>query len=328
MVRVGLVGCGIISGMHLDAWAQVGEQARVVSVADIDPERAAAAAERSGARAVEVETLLADPEIDAVDLTLPHHLHREYTERAFAAGKHVLCQKPIAHTLDDADAMIAASQAAERTLVIAEATRYDALVPKARELVDSGAIGRPLAVQVSMNWWQGGEYLQTPWRFDVGLMGGGALVDGGIHYVDYLLHYAGLPVEISCFTRRVREAYAGEDLAFVQARHADGLLSALAISASSRHTPSYPLRVWGDEGSVIAERGRLVLRRERGEEETFELQHSGMLGPIRDFLACLATGGRPLSGGPEARANLAYVHAAYESAATGRVVRLDSTTAG
>ncbi|MBI5833009.1 MAG: Gfo/Idh/MocA family oxidoreductase [Armatimonadetes bacterium] len=323
MIRVGLVGCGIISGAHLDTWAQVGEHARVVAVADVDADKAQAAATKSGASVLAFEAMLADPAIDAVDLCLPHHLHRPFTEAALAAGKHVMCQKPIAHTLEDADAMIAAAERSGRTLLIAESCRYDPLVPRARELVDTGCIGDVLAVQVTMAWWQGNEYLTTDWRFDEHLMGGGALVDGGIHYVDYLLHYAGLPEQMSCLTRRVRDCYAGEDVAAVTARHRDGVLSVLTISASSRHTPGMPLRVLGTAGSLTAHRGRLELRSDRDGEQTIELPPGAwMAGPIEDFVSCVATGAQPLSSAPAARDNLAYVKAAYESAREGRVVSL------
>ena len=97
MIRVGLVGCGIISGAHLEAWAQLGERARVTAAADVDEAKAQAAAATAGARVMSFEAMLADDAIDAVDLCLPHHLHRPFTEAALAAGKHVMCQKPIAH---------------------------------------------------------------------------------------------------------------------------------------------------------------------------------------------------------------------------------------
>ena len=323
MIRVGLVGCGIISGAHLEAWAQLGERAQVTAAADVDEAKAQAAAATAGARVMTFEAMLADDTIDAVDLCLPHHLHRPFTEAALAAGKHVMCQKPIAHTLEDAEAMVAAGERSGRVLLIAESCRYDPLVPEARAVVDSGAIGDVLAVQVTMTWWQGNEYLGTAWRFDEHLMGGGALVDGGIHYVDYLMHYAGLPAEVCCLTRRVRDCYAGEDVAAVTARHRDGVISVLTISASSRQSPGVPLRVLGTGGSVTAHRGRVEVRSAEQGERSIELPpHRWMAGPVEDFVSCVETGAKPLSSASAARDNLAYVKAAYQSAREGRLVAL------
>ncbi|MBI2299145.1 MAG: Gfo/Idh/MocA family oxidoreductase, partial [Armatimonadetes bacterium] len=323
--RIGLVGCGIISSAHLDGWQSLAEVARVEAVCDVDPERARQAAEKLGGARVytDYHQLLADPALDAVDLCLPHHLHRPVTEEALAAGKHVLCQKPIATTLADADAMLAAAERAGRVLAVAELSRFNPAVAKTRELLDEGVVGQPILVQSVMPWYQGGAYMQTAWRFAVDTMGGGALIDGGIHHVDLLLALLGRPLWVSCATRRVRDIFPAEDTAVVTGEFEGGVLATLTVLWSARHTPGVLLRVCGTEGTLTAEHGVVRVASDRLPDQTAEHtlpQLNGFGALMRDFVECTETGRRPRMGGPEARADLSFVLAAYESARTGRVV--------
>ncbi len=326
-VQVGLVGCGIISAWHLKGWQAQGEQATVAAVCDVDRARAEqAAAQLGGARVyTDYRDLLADPALDAVDLCLPHHLHRCVTEEALAAGRHVLCQKPIATNLADADAMIAAAERAGRVLAIAETCRYLPAISRAQELLAEGVIGQVVLVQSVMPWYQGGDYMNTAWRFDTATMGGGALIDGGIHHVDLLLGLLGTPVRVSCLTRRVRDVFPAEDTAVVTAEFADGVLAVLTVLWSARHTPGLTFRISGTAGTLTVEGGTLQVTSDRLPEQTvtYTLENQFGFGAVMaDFVACVASGGRPRMGGPEARADLAFVLAAYESAAGGRVVTL------
>jgi predicted dehydrogenase len=326
-VRVGLIGCGIISGAHLDAWQACAPRGRIVAVADPDPEKANRAAEKApGARVfTDHRALLADPDIDAVDLCLPHHLHRAVTEEALTAGKHVLCEKPIANTLAEADAMIAAAERAGRVLLIAEQMRYEGTVPAARARLAAGDIGEVLVAQATMGWFQGGVYLQSEWRLDAVLGGGGALIDGGHHWVDLLLNLLGEPKEVTAMTRRVRPCYGGEDIAVVTARFASGVVGTLTVCSSTHRYGTPIFVIMGTEGQIVGYWDRIEVRAEGlpdGRlEQPIERRH-GFQAEMNDFLDAVLDGAVPKSGGREARADLAFILAAYESAATGVTVRL------
>jgi predicted dehydrogenase len=327
MLEIGLIGCGVISGAHRHAWAKLGDRARLAATADPDLGRARAAADPSGARAVaDYHELLADPAVAAVDLCLPHHLHRAVAIDCLRAGRHVLLEKPIATSLEDADAIIAAAEAAGRVLMVAENCRFDPTVPLARRLMDEGEIGQPILCQVLSAWFQGGEYLDTAWRFDPSTMGGGMLIDGGHHRVDTLLTLLGRPTRLSCLTRRVREVFPTEDTVAIVADFADGVLAQLALTQSTHWHPDQMFRVVGSEGSLTGRRDGVEVRG-TGREATFHAAPpvDTFLAEMTHFLDCIETGSRPLMGGPEARATLEFVLAAYESARSGRVVELAST---
>ncbi|NUQ00834.1 MAG: Gfo/Idh/MocA family oxidoreductase [Armatimonadetes bacterium] len=281
---------------------------------------------RGGGRWVtDYRELLADPSLDAVDLCLPHHLHRPVAVEALRAGKHVLCQKPIATTLADADAMIAAAEAAGRTLAVAEMNRFQPAIARARELLEAGLIGEPILAQSVTSYFQGGDYLTTAWRFQPEEMGGGALLDGGIHHVDVLLALLGPVVEVACLTRRVRDIFPTEDTAALLLRFASGVLGELTVMWSARHTPGQLFRVSGTAGMMVAEGSHLRVVSEQlpQHEEVFALPTFRWLHEaVADFVTAIATGRPPRMGGPEGRADLAVVLAAYEAAATRRVVTL------
>src|SRR4051812_34920394 len=105
LFRVALVGCGLISEAHIRAYKQHADRARIIICCDVDAERAARrAAEIEGARTMtSYEAVLADPDVDAVELCIPHHLHAEAVIAAARAGKHILCQKPLGRTLAECD---------------------------------------------------------------------------------------------------------------------------------------------------------------------------------------------------------------------------------
>jgi predicted dehydrogenase len=193
-LRVALVGCGIISDAHIKAYAQHAERARITVCCDIDADKAKQRADQvgNGARAVtEVADVLTDPNVDAVEICTPHHLHPEAVIGAARAGKHILCQKPLAKTLAECDAMIEAARQAGVVLYYAETNRTMPAAVGLKRALDEGRIGRLIGIQATYAHWQGGEYMTTAWRYDPNITGGGQLLDGGIHYVDVMLHVGG-----------------------------------------------------------------------------------------------------------------------------------------
>ncbi len=124
-LRVALVGCGLFSESHIRAYEHYPERARITICCDLDLEKAVQRAELiTGARAVSsLDAVLADPDVDAIEICTPHHLHADIAIAAAQAGKHILCQKPLAKTLAECDAMIAAAQAAGVVLYYGETNR-------------------------------------------------------------------------------------------------------------------------------------------------------------------------------------------------------------
>src|SRR5262249_16762486 len=154
---------GIISEAHVRAYAQHADRARITVCCDLDAEKAAQrAAQAGGARVVtRLEEALADPEVGAVEICTPHPLHAEAAVAAAGAGKHVLCQKPLAKTLAECDAMIAAGREAGTVLYYGETNHTLPAAEAAKHAIAQGRIGQLIGVQATYAHWQGGRYLST-----------------------------------------------------------------------------------------------------------------------------------------------------------------------
>lgn len=330
-LRVALVGCGIISEWHIRAYRQHAERTRITVCCDIDGQKAAERAELVGdARAVtSFEEVLADPDIDAVEICTPHHLHPEAVIAAARAGKHILCQKPLAKTLAECDAMIAAANQAGVVLYYGETNRTLPAAVAAKRAVAEGRIGQLIGTQATYAHWQGGQYLSTTWRYDPRVTGGGQLLDGGIHYVDLMLHIGGPIESVTCFTTRFRAELGGEDTAVVNVRFQDGPLGTLFSSQAAGiwlPEPSFVafgtegvLAVGGPEGALVLHRPDLPDRR----EVLLPPQQDSFATMIGRYLDTVLDGAPNPAPGEIGRENLKVVLAAYESARLGREVRLD-----
>ncbi|MBV9852849.1 MAG: Gfo/Idh/MocA family oxidoreductase [Armatimonadetes bacterium] len=333
-LNVALVGCGLISEEHIRAYQKQADRARIIVCCDIDPNKAAQRATLVGdARAVTtLEEVLADPEVDAVEVCTPHHLHAEAVIAAARAGKHVLCQKPLAKTLAECDAMIAAAAGAGVTLFYGETSLTQPAAVEAARVIAEGRIGRLVGVQATLAFWQGGKYLSTAWRYDPGVTGGGQLLDSGVHALALMLKIGGPIRTVACLAARFREELGGEDTCALSVRFEGGHLGTLFCSqAAGTWVPQPSLVAYGTEGAVTlgGPLGALVLHRPDLPDRREVLQEqrgdpfAAMIGQYLDTVL----GGAPSpSPGEAGRENLRVVLAAYEAARTGREVTMDEVT--
>ena len=205
MLRVGIIGTGRISDLHAIEYLQ-SERARIVAVCDIDEQSARRRAGEWGVPPARVfnnhHDLLALPDLDLVEILLPHHLHHPVTLDALAAGKHVSVQKPMALTLAEADEMIAAAAAAEKTLRVYENFIFYPPVVRAKALIDAGEIGDPLTIRIKSNAGFSPTAWHVPlaawaWRFNPEICGGGPILfDDGHHKFALAWHFMGLAEQV------------------------------------------------------------------------------------------------------------------------------------
>lgn len=201
-VRVGLIGCGRISTLHAPGYLDH-PRAQLLAVCDQDVAVANARAREWGIQRVysDYGRLLDDPDIDAVEILLPHHLHKQATLAALRAGKHVSLQKPPVLTLGDLAELYKAAQSAERRLRVFENFMYYPPHIKARELVQAGAIGEPLSVRIKTAAGRFDDGWQVPissqaWRMDPDTCGGGpTCFDHGYHCYNMARFFIREPVE-------------------------------------------------------------------------------------------------------------------------------------
>lgn len=334
-LRVALVGCGLISEAHIRAYEHYPERARITICCDLDLEKATQRASMiAGARAVSsLDAVLADPQVDAIEICTPHHLHADIAIAAARAGKHILCQKPLAKTLAECDAMIAAAQAAGVVLYYGETNRTMPAAQVMKQAINDGRIGHLTGVQATYAHWQGGKYLSTAWRYDPRIAGGGQLLDGGIHYIDLMLHLGGPIQSVSCYTARFRPELGGEDTAVVNARFAGGQLGTLFSSQATGVWYSGAsfvafgtegvLTIGGQQGGV---HGALNLYRADLPDQhavLLEAHENSFVVMTGRYLDTVLDGAVNPSPGAVGRANLRVVLAAYESARLGREVALE-----
>ena len=192
MLRVVVAGAGFMGATHAPRWAAQ-EDVRVVGVYSRSLARAAGVAEPLGARATDDLAALLQMDADAVDICLPTDRHPEVACSALAAGRHVVCEKPIALRIDDAERMAAAARAADRLLLVAHVVRFWPEYARLFELVRDGAIGRPTSA-VAQRLQEG-----PGWAADSATTyahTGGQVVDLQIHDDDYLMWLFGMPRQV------------------------------------------------------------------------------------------------------------------------------------
>jgi len=194
-LRVGIIGCGGISRVHLASLLKM-ENAKIVAVCDIKPDRLKAAQELTGADAYDNwEELLKREDIDIVHILTPHYLHAPMSIAALEAGKHVLTEKPMATTVEDAHRMIEAAKTAKGTLSVIFQNRYNASTVAVKEMLDKGELGKLICARASICWHREAPYYtESGWRGSLETEGGGTLINQAIHTLD-LLSYLGGPIK-------------------------------------------------------------------------------------------------------------------------------------
>jgi predicted dehydrogenase len=339
-IAVAVVGCGWAGTRHAHAFRRQGALLRWA--VDTRQERAAALA--AGAEetrvAADFRTALEDPAVDAVTICLPHHLHAPVTVAAAQAGKHVLCEKPLAASLTEADRMIAAARDAGVMLMVAENVHFDPLYHEMRRLLDAGAIGRPALIQMTRECYLTRSFLEDRrWFLDRRAAAGGIMMSGGIHDFEAMRLLIGEVAGVSALRARQRFAeMEGDDTSIAQVRFVDGTVGTLVESfvMKSLITASGPevhtVRIDGELGSLAVRDGHTIrLFSERPEylpggvltqhdlyvpeTDTFERE-------IAHFLTCLRSGEEPRSSGRSQRRPLEIVLAAYASMESGAPVTL------
>lgn len=247
MATWGLIGLGKIADVRVaPAFRKAGEHLR--AVAGRDPERTAAFAARHGGTPTTIPELLADPEITAVYVAATNDLHAEYTQAAAAAGKHVLCEKPLARTLEEAEAMIAACRQAGVHLGTAFMMRFHPVHQAIHQLVAAGTIGTPLQARVQFGF-ELKPGRQT-WRMDQAAAGGGPLMDVGSHAVDLLSFVTGAGVkEVGAFAARQALAGSAEDAAVLNLVLDNGMLAQVNVAFNTPFART-GFEIHGTAGSI------------------------------------------------------------------------------
>jgi len=328
LITIAILGGGFMGASHAANYRALGNRVRVKTVASRRSDRAAAVAESVGAELTDdLQSVLRDPDVDAIDICLPTPMHRELAEAALAAGKHVLLEKPIALTLEDADAIVAAAAQSRRIFMVGLVLRFWPEYVELQRRVSGGELGRPLSVSAlrlspPADW--------NDWMADPG-KSGGVPVDLLIHDFDQMNWLLGPP-------RRVfaRAPHPDHVIAIVEYDGAHGIaegsmampkaypfssnVRVLAEGGVAEYAFSAaPAEGGGNVGASAAPRGLQIYLKSGAEPVSVPVEPADPWGPeITYFVECVEQGRAPEQGtGPQARAALAVALAAVRSLESG-----------
>ncbi len=350
MIDVAVVGAGAIAPSHVEAYLRFPQRCRIVAVVDIYPEKAQRLVERFGLDAVvadDVHDVLGDRARAAglaggppglVSVCTPPATHAPITIDALHAGSAVLVEKPMATSLEECDAMLAAEKQSAQLLSVVAQNRFRTPMMRLKRTLDAGLAGRILHAQVESYWWRGPSYYDLWWRGTWQSEGGGPTLNHAVHHLDALQWTMGLPVEVQAVMANLAHASSEvEDISIALMRFGDGSLGQATSSVvhhgeeqqmvfqGERARVSVPWRVYASrprangfpdrDHDVESEIGRFA-------ESVPALEHEGHTGQIDDVLRALEGGSRPLVDGVEGRKTLELISAIYASAVTGSAARL------
>ena len=345
MIRVAVAGCGKIAQVrHLPEYRDHPE-AHIWGLFDLNRERAQALAEQYGAKAYpSYEALLSDPEVDAVSICAANTAHADMAVAALKAGKHVLCEKPMATTLQDCERMAEAARESGKTLMIGQNQRLTPAHQKARALVEQGAIGRVITFTTVFRHGGPETWSVDPgantWFFDKNKAALGVMADLGVHKTDLIQYLLGQTVtEVTASLTTLDKKYADgspitvDDNAICIYRMSGGAVGTMTASWTDYCGESNATVLYGTEGVLRIyddPAHSLVLHHRGGEMETFDLDAiqtndaQTKSGVIDLFVNHLLRPELPCISGESVLAAMRAVFAAVESSETGRTVRIDS----
>jgi len=358
---VGLIGSGFISWVHFHAFKD-NPKAKVVAHADVDAVRGQAFASEHGIARFydDPGKLFADPDVHVVVLGVPNAFHHPLAMQAFAAGKHVICEKPLALRLEDAKEMVDTARAKGLTLAYAEELCFVPKYERAKELMEGGGIGKPYLVRQCEK--HAGPY--SPWFFQRGPGGSGITMDMGCHAIEAIRWALGKPrvkavtAWMSTFVwtaDKVRATFPDmppgdlkddevvEDHVIVLMEFENGVLGQAESSWALQGGMDSTLELFGSEGVVYADMLKgswLKAYSEKGFPGLWEpnrgwchpdwewSRNNGYPQEDAHFVDCILDGKPPIEGGQDGFDVLEIMLAAYHSAGTGQRVTLPFRPAG
>ena len=329
-LRIGIVGAGAIAQRNATEAAASGA-AKIVGVFDLNHKVA-----REMAKALSApfypsyEALLASPDLEAVLLSVPHYLHKSMTMEAAVRGKHVLVEKPMANSLDEAKEMIACCKQNGVLLTVNYSFRYLPKIQKAKQFIDEGALGDITGIQIiahqfkDRGYWTGARSNSPDdWRASKEKCGGGFLIMNVCHVIDYIYFITGLK------GARVYSEYATlgppadvEDIISVTSRLTNGGIASISASSIMRGTDQAEERIWGTKGTLILNADGISLYSTRpidGKRPGKMTRYAKFPAVswtaewVKGFASAVRQGKEPDISFQEGWENLAFISAAYQS---------------
>ena len=345
-VKVAILGGGFITDIHMESYHRFVPEATVTAVYTRKAEKAKAFAEKYQIPEWydDIDTLLKKADCDVVDICLPNYLHAEATLKAAAAGKHIIIEKPLSVTLEEADKMIAACKKAGVKLMYAEELCFAPKYERARHMVKEGAIGDIYMLKQSEK--HSGPH--SDWFYDVNLAGGGVLMDMGCHGIAWfrwmLNNSKALSVYATMNTVLHKGRTKGEDNSVVIIEFENGIIGVVENSWAKHGGMDDRSEIHGTGGVIYADLfmgnssisyskhgyGYAMEKADTTVGWSFtvfeEAFNQGYPHELQHFIDCVQNDKQPVVTGEDGRAVLEIIYAAYASAGSGKKIQLPYTS--
>ena len=330
-LRVGLVGAGWIMPQHLAGWCAAGAQ--VVAIAEPDAAARRKISEEYGIRKQfdDFHALLACAEIEAVDIAIPTYLHAEVAEEAARAGKHVLCEKPMARTARECSRMIEAARQTRVFLMPLHNRVFFPSIRTAKAIIQDGDIGEPRFFRGSF---LTGHYPRGNWRGDPELSGGGVAIEAGVHLIYTAEHLVGRIASVNAQTAQfVQEGLPIEDAVVIDLRFTCGAMGVITLAYGCAY-PDDGCQVIGSEGAILVNGVELQAFRRpplqvyRHKDKSWRAPHidwnwpRSFIGTITHFVHCVRGEEDPIITPQDGLSAISVVEAIYHSAREGKRVEV------
>lgn len=338
---IAIIGAGAIAGVHIDAYGLYPERCEVRAVCDIYREKAEQLIAEKGLQNAtayaDYQQALQREDIDAVSICLPPSMHAPMSVDSLRAGKHVICEKPMAGSLEECDEMIAAARESGKLLCIVAQNRFKSPHMKLKRLLDEGAIGRVQFATVNSLWWRGENYYDIWWRGTWQKESGGCVTNHAVHHIDLLQWMVGMPERVMAVIGNVGHHNSEcEDVGMAVMQYPE--MFAQLTASIVTHSEAQELIFQGEKASVAVpwqvvaskplpngfpeNNPEVAAAIERRYRELPELEREGHPAQIENFLKAIAGEASLLVDGTEARKTIELITAIYASSLRGTFVDL------
>ncbi|MCX7017050.1 MAG: Gfo/Idh/MocA family oxidoreductase [Candidatus Sumerlaeota bacterium] len=323
MVRFGVLGCGTMGSRHAECVVD-GQGMRLVAVCDADRARAESVAAQFKAEAMtDARALFQRKDVDAVVVALPSALHAEFGVQAAQAGKHVMVEKPIDLSLEQARRLVETCGQRGVALSVVSQHRFHPDVLKLKQAADEGRLGRIVLGSAQSHWNRDQDYYEkAPGRGLTDPAEGGVLINQAVHYVDLLLWLCGPVAKARGFHGTLTHRIAVEDVSAVALEFENGALGTVTATTSIWPQPPERVEIFGSRGSVRIEGGEITGGELEGgwpdappaDKDDFKPKLRPVRKQLEDFAVAIREGRKPLVTGEEGLAVLSAILEAYRSA--------------